>query len=273
MFFGFLPNLALWQQKRKIKNSCANAKKDFWGFFVFKLQFRHIEKKLSPYFEVATLLLLLLIFFFFFRAGWRRRRRRRRRDVLLGVVVGWCDGGVFVVGGLIEMVEEEFLFLEQQQHWLMEENSNSSSSNSLEGSLYCISPSARHGGGATQCFQTFCVLSGRHFSQWRHKGDLVSSSISSTSSSSSLFFFSFFLGLEAPAIYLHSWFFLWCLQDRLFFSFSLSSFVGVQICLFRWALKEQKNLCIQEEKCLQKLEEFFFLFLNKIGVECCTSLL
>ncbi|CAM6045603.1 unnamed protein product [Sphagnum compactum] len=55
----------------------------------------------------------------------------------------------------------------------MEENSNSSSSNSIEGYLYCISPSTRHGGGATQCFQTFCVLSGRHFSQWRHKGDLV----------------------------------------------------------------------------------------------------
>ncbi|CAK9252948.1 unnamed protein product [Sphagnum jensenii] len=53
----------------------------------------------------------------------------------------------------------------------MEENS--SSSNGIEGYLYCISPSARHGGEAAQCFQTFCVLSGRHFSQWRHKEDLV----------------------------------------------------------------------------------------------------
>jgi hypothetical protein len=64
---------------------------------------------------------------------------------------------------------------------------------------------------------------------------------------------------------------LWCLQVLLFFSFSLSSFVRVRICLLRWARTEQKNLCIQEEKCLQKLEDF--LFLNKIGVECCTSLL
>jgi hypothetical protein len=54
----------------------------------------------------------------------------------------------------------------------MEENS-SSSSNGIEGYLYCISPSARHGREAAQCFQTFCVLSGRHFSQWRHKEDLV----------------------------------------------------------------------------------------------------
>jgi hypothetical protein len=53
---------------------------------------------------------------------------------------------------------------------------------------------------------------------------------------------------------------LWCMQDLLFFSFSLSSFIRVGICLFRWARKEQKNLCIQEEKCLQKLEEFFFFF-------------
>jgi hypothetical protein len=43
---------------------------------------------------------------------------------------------------------------------------------SIEGYLFCIAP-VRQGGGGNQLIQTFCVLSGRQFSQWRHKGDLV----------------------------------------------------------------------------------------------------
>jgi hypothetical protein len=58
---------------------------------------------------------------------------------------------------------------------------------SIEGYLFCIAP-ARQGGGGSQFIQTFCVLSGRQFSQWRHKGDLVRKS--------PLFFFFFLLVLS-----------------------------------------------------------------------------
>lgn len=51
---------------------------------------------------------------------------------------------------------------------------------SIEGYLFCIAP-VRQGGGGSQFIQTFCVLSGRQFSQWRHKGDLVRKSSSSSS--------------------------------------------------------------------------------------------
>ncbi|XP_024402806.1 protein ENHANCED DISEASE RESISTANCE 2 isoform X3 [Physcomitrium patens] len=40
----------------------------------------------------------------------------------------------------------------------------------IEGYLYSFGPSRQ---GGVYCIQTFCVLSGRHFSQCRHKGDLV----------------------------------------------------------------------------------------------------
>jgi len=60
---------------------------------------------------------------------------------------------------------------------------------SIEGYLFCIAP-VRQGGGGNQLIQTFCVLSGRQFSQWRHKGDLVRKSL--------LFFFFFFLVLSLP---------------------------------------------------------------------------
>lgn len=60
---------------------------------------------------------------------------------------------------------------------------------SIEGYLFCIAP-VRQGGGGSQFIQTFCVLSGRQFSQWRHKGDLVRKS--------PLFFFFFLLVLSFP---------------------------------------------------------------------------
>lgn len=40
----------------------------------------------------------------------------------------------------------------------------------IEGYLYNFGPSRQ---GGVYCILTFCVLSGRHFSQWRQKGDLV----------------------------------------------------------------------------------------------------
>ncbi len=240
-------------------------KRIFWVFLVFFLVAN------SPYFEkksiaifwschigVVDLLLLLLL------QSWKKKKKGCFAGCCRGMMWWWSfccwrinrdrGGGVFVLGAAVAALIDGGEQQQQQRHRglpLLHQPLRTSwrrSSSVLLNLLRLIRT-------------PFLAVASQGRSGQLHFFNIIIIIIIII-----IFFFFFvlfclfFLGLEAPAIYLHSWFFLWCLQVLLFFSFSLSSFVRVRICLLRWARKEQKNLCIQEEKCLQKLEEFFLSF-------------
>jgi hypothetical protein len=85
----------------------------------------------------------------------------------------------------------------------------------------------------------------------------------------------FFLGLEAPAIYLHSIHDFSCGVCKFFCFFpSLSHLLlGFESVFFVELEKNRKIFAFKRKNVYRSWKSFFFLFLNKIGVECCTSLL